>query len=273
MALVVVNGGEEKMLDLILAVNMTMRLFTNDVISGLTASQIEALTVASFTEATFTGYSAKALTGGSWVTTQADPSTGTYAQQTYTRTSTGATQNVRGYYMTRTSDNALMWFEYFDGVIATSTNGDTIRITPTFTLDDDQEATVAARGMLDLFSTTVASSGYTSTTTTDMVLSNFDADSTRSYRIGLSASTYINGSGSWYSFLRIDGTRVARLGISNGSSGITETAHAGTYTWEPATGQYDLDIEAFEVSGTAQFVYAADATYTRQFWIEDVGPR
>mgnify|MGYP003575450879 CR=1 FL=1 len=151
MTLVVVNQGEEAFLDLVLAVNYTLRLYTNDVTAGLTPSQIDALTQASFTEATFTGYSAAALTGGSWTTTQSDPSTGVYAQQTFTRSSTGTAQLVRGYYLVTTTGGLLRWFEQFPAPISVEINGDAIQVTPRITLDDSggnevQPGTITAYG-------------------------------------------------------------------------------------------------------------------------------
>lgn len=130
----VVNQGEEAFLDLILAVNYTLRLFKTDVETGLTDEQKNALTESSFTEATFTGYSAKALTGGSWTTTQDDPSTGAYAQQTFT-CSGGASQQIYGYYLTKTTGGALQWYEQFDGPVTIS-SGDSLRVTPAISLDE-----------------------------------------------------------------------------------------------------------------------------------------
>ena len=69
MTITIPNAGEEAMLDLILATNYTLHLYRNDVTDGLSDLEIEALTVADFTEANFAGYSSKALTGGSWTTT------------------------------------------------------------------------------------------------------------------------------------------------------------------------------------------------------------
>ncbi|HMG44649.1 MAG TPA: phage tail protein [Acidimicrobiales bacterium] len=138
MSLIVVDAGEEAFLDLILAANYTLRLFRNDATTGLTPPQVDALTAAAFTEANFAGYTSKALTGGSWVTTQANPSTGVYAQQTFTRSSTGTAQLVYGYYVTLTSGGALRWFEQFPAPVSVEFNGDAIRVTPRITLDDEE---------------------------------------------------------------------------------------------------------------------------------------
>lgn len=136
MTLIVVNQAEEHFLDLILAVNYTLKLYKNNVTSGLTQAQKDALTQASFTEATFTGYASKALTGGSWTTTAGDPCVGTYAQQTFTSTANQTAQIVYGYYITRTSDGALEWFEDFAGPVTVQFNGEQISITPRITLSD-----------------------------------------------------------------------------------------------------------------------------------------
>lgn len=139
MTLVVVNQAEEHFLDLILAVNYTLRLFKNDVTLGLTQVQIDALTESSFTEADFAGYSAVALTGGSWTTTSGDPCTGVYAQQTFTRSSTGTSQTLYGYYLTRTSGGALEWFEYFTAPLVIEFINEAVSVTPRLTLSDTQD--------------------------------------------------------------------------------------------------------------------------------------
>jgi len=141
-AVVVPNVGEEFFLDQITLAGYTLRLYTNDVIAGLTSTQIDALTAASFTEATFTGYTSKALTGGSWVTTPDDPSTATYALQTFTRSVTGTAQVVRGYYVTRTTGGALAWFEHFDSAFTFTALGDALSVTPALALDDTSEGTM-----------------------------------------------------------------------------------------------------------------------------------
>jgi hypothetical protein len=139
MTLVVVDQAEEHFLDLILAVNYTLRLFKNDVTSGLTAAQIDALTESSFTEADFAGYASKALTGGSWTTTAGNPCTGSYALQTFTRTSTGTAQTLYGYYVTRTTGGALEWFEYFSAPFIIEFINEFVTVTPSITLSDTQD--------------------------------------------------------------------------------------------------------------------------------------
>lgn len=136
MTLTVVDLAEESFLDLILGVNYTLRIYKNNATSGLTAAQKDALTAASFTEATFTGYGSVALTGGSWTTTAGNPATGTYAAQNFTSSASQTAQTLYGYYVTRTSDGALMWFEDFPAPLVIEFIGEYIRITPRITLAD-----------------------------------------------------------------------------------------------------------------------------------------
>lgn len=140
MTLVIVDQGEEAMLDAILAVNYTLHLFKNDVTSGLSAGQIEALTESDFTEADFTGYSSVALTGGAWTVTPGDPCTGTYAAQSFASTADQTAQTLYGYYVTRTSDGALQWFEEFSSPLEIEFDGEFIRVTPRITLADTQDS-------------------------------------------------------------------------------------------------------------------------------------
>ena len=159
MTITVVNQAEESFLDLILAVNYTLRLYRNNVISGLTPDQIEALTESSFTEANFSGYAGIALTGGSWVTTPTNPSTGVYAQQTFTRSVTGTAQLIYGYYLTKTSGGALQWFEHFPAPISIEFISDALKVTPTITLDDSQGDAMRP-GIISEYGGTTAPLGY-----------------------------------------------------------------------------------------------------------------
>lgn len=274
MALWIPNQAEEIMLDLILAVNTQLKLHQNDPTAGLTDAQINALTEANFTEATFTGYAAKSLTGGSWVSTQGDPSTGTYAQQTFTRTATGVSQTIYGYHVVRASDGKLLWHERFPGPITITNNGETIVLTPTITLEDDQEVYVAAKGLVSTpFLSTANSSTYTTSQTTDMVTNNFDADGTRNYRVHFSSSFVMSGSGTWQGLFEVDGVLTERVMIVSNSSGLTYDFLYAAVLWQPSTGQYDLALYAYEASGTATLTFEGTSDSPRKMWVEDCGPR
>lgn len=134
MTLLVPNVGAQEMLRRALNYSATgdvsLKLFTNDY------TPVETSVVGSFTEAAWTGYAAKTLTGGSWTVTNADPSEASYAQQTYT--STAGSQNAPnyGYYVTNAAGTVLIYAERFsDGPYTIVNNGDTISVTPKITLD------------------------------------------------------------------------------------------------------------------------------------------
>jgi microcystin-dependent protein len=134
-AIQVVDQGETAMLSLVTDVDMTLRLYKNDVTDGLTDTQVEALTEASFTEADFAGYAAVSMTTA-WTVTAGNPSTAARAEESFIRSSTGTAQLVYGYYVTRNSDGDLQWFEHLDAPVSVEFEDDTVKVTPTISLDD-----------------------------------------------------------------------------------------------------------------------------------------
>lgn len=274
MTIVVVKQGEEIYLDLALSTNKTLKLYKNDVEAGLTAAQKKALTESSFTEATFTGYTSKSLTGGSWVTTQGDPTIGTYAQQTFTSSADQTAQSIYGYYVIRASDSKLEYYEQFSGPISISLNGDAINVTPTIQLDDDPDATAWAAGVKTLQSSTSSSVGYTATGSTDFSLASFVADSSRNYKICLNVDWTLSAAGEWYLYVQVAGADYAMIGDAAGDgTNITEGVVSGGVLWQPASGTYTVTIKVYEIAGTSTLTFFADASTPRQFWIEDIGPR
>jgi hypothetical protein len=130
MPLNVPDVGENKMVEAIVnktaPENLVLRLFQNNI----TPSDTDTHTT--YTEATFTGYASITLTGASWGAGSAG--TTTYAQQTFTRTSTGAGQTIYGYYVTQLTSGVLMWSERDGaGPFTITNNGDTVKVTPTLT--------------------------------------------------------------------------------------------------------------------------------------------
>jgi len=112
--------------------NLTLRLFKNNI----TPADGDNVNASGYTEATFTGYTSIALTAASWSISTADPANATYAQQTFTSTADQTAQPQYGYYVTR-ADGSLLFAERFsDGPYTISTNGQTIKITPNFSLTD-----------------------------------------------------------------------------------------------------------------------------------------
>jgi hypothetical protein len=143
MTLRIPNQGEAAMLGLVTSVAYACRLFTNHVHSGLDATQINALDESDFTEATFAGYAAVTLTAGAWTTAEGNPSTVTYnSTVSFIRSSTGTDEPQYGYYVTRSSDGLLMWYEYFDetpAAVSIDTAGEQIDVVPALTGADTSD--------------------------------------------------------------------------------------------------------------------------------------
>lgn len=103
--------------------NPVLRLYSNNI------TPADTDVTGTYTEATFAGYAAITLTGASW----ANPVAGatSFAQQTFIRSSTGATENIYGYYLTQVTSGILMWSERDAAAPAAMTNsGDNIKLTP-----------------------------------------------------------------------------------------------------------------------------------------------
>jgi hypothetical protein len=127
MALLVPNEGEAKMLEYITGKaaqeTLILCLYTND------KTPAEADTVASYTEASGNGYSAKNLTAASWSAVAGDPSYIAYPQETWTFT--GALGNVYGYFLKSGTSGKVLWAERFsNGPYNVQNNGDQIKVTP-----------------------------------------------------------------------------------------------------------------------------------------------
>lgn len=125
------DEGEEAILDQMLAVDLTLRLFKNNLTPG------NASVFSDFTEATFTGYAAKTLTGGAWTTTPGAPSVATYVAQTFTCSAAGTAETIYGYYITRAGK---VWIaERFPaaGILAISAANQTRIVNPRITLKDE----------------------------------------------------------------------------------------------------------------------------------------
>src|SRR4051812_14736760 len=78
--------------------DQTMKLYQNNI------TPADTDTAGTYTEATFTGYAAKALTGGaSWSFTAATPSHADAAAQTFTSSANQASQSIYGYFFIQTT--------------------------------------------------------------------------------------------------------------------------------------------------------------------------
>lgn len=132
MPLLFPNGGENIALEALVnktaGQNLVLRLYSNNI----TPSETDV--TATYTEATFPGYAGITLTGANWNT---GTGTVTYnAQQTFTRSSTGTTENIYGYYCTQVTSTLLVYAERDAAAPAAVTNnGDNVRLTPAITAD------------------------------------------------------------------------------------------------------------------------------------------
>ena len=135
MTLRIPNVGEGNMLEMIVnktaPENLILKLFTSN------TTPADTDTASTYTEASFTGYTAKTLTGASWTVTTGAPSEASFAQQSFTSSASQTAQTVYGYYVIQTTSTELMWSERFtDGPYTVTNNGEEIRVTPKLTLQD-----------------------------------------------------------------------------------------------------------------------------------------
>lgn len=134
MALVVPNDGEEDLLKAGLnhtaASNLILKLYQSN------TTPAETDTAATYTEATWTGYSAATLTGSSWTVTPGAPSSAAYAQQTFTSSAGSQNQANYGYFCVRATGGRIAWAERFpSGPYTIIDLNDNIKVTPQFTAD------------------------------------------------------------------------------------------------------------------------------------------
>lgn len=134
MALLVPNAGENLLLQYALnkgtPENQVLKLFKSNTTPG------ETDTAGTYTEATFTGYTSKTITGSSWSVTPGAPTEAAYAQQTFTSSADQSSESVYGYYVVGGTSGTLLWAERFsNGPYAIANNNDSIAVTPKITLD------------------------------------------------------------------------------------------------------------------------------------------
>lgn len=90
-----------------------------------------------FTEADFAGYAAQDLVTWAAPSVAAHVARMTAANRTFTRSTTGAAQNIYGYYVTDNSDTVLLWAERDGAAPIILTNaGDSYTITPALSEQD-----------------------------------------------------------------------------------------------------------------------------------------
>jgi len=112
--------------------NLTLKLFKNNVTPAVTD------TASTYTEATFTGYSAVTVTssqsGSTWTVPSNSVGTVTSSYQTNATFSSSSSQSVYGYFVVGASSGKCYCSEAFSGGVLNLTNGSTVTITPQFTM-------------------------------------------------------------------------------------------------------------------------------------------
>lgn len=132
MALLVPDTGENLALEMVVnktaAQNLVLKLFQSN------TTPAEGDTAVTYTEATFSGYSAATLTGASWGA--ASGGTIAYAQQTFTHNGGATSNSIYGYFMVQTTSGTLFLAERDAAAPFTlQNNGDNVKITPSITAD------------------------------------------------------------------------------------------------------------------------------------------
>lgn len=125
-------------------------------------------------------------------------------------------------------------------------------------------------GIVARQSLTVDSSGFTVSGATDMTVS-FTADVTRLYKIVWHTPWQLTSTGRWL-ITANDGSdfhRLADVADSEGPSGVFDAA----VYWEPSAGAKTLTVNVTEIVNGSTLQFIAGATFPRQFWVEDIGPR
>lgn len=126
------------------------------------------------------------------------------------------------------------------------------------------------------FESTSNDTPRTSSATSDMVMTGVPVRSDRLYKVFLHTRWSITvDAGHWELNFRVGGVEVDRL--ANVKTPGTATGEDGTATgailWKPSTGTVNLDVRCTEVSGASTLTLVGASTVSRQFWVEDIGPR
>ena len=133
MPLLVPDVGENLILAMIVNKTAPQDLVLKLYSSNTTPAETD--TAGTYTEATFSGYSAITLTGATW----GSPGAGsiTYgSQQTFTHNGGGVSNSIYGYFVVQSVSGTLLYAERDGSAPFTLTNnGDNVKITPTLSAD------------------------------------------------------------------------------------------------------------------------------------------
>jgi hypothetical protein len=105
--------------------DLTLKLFKND------KTPVDGDAYTDYTEADFTGYAAKTLTGSSWSIVAGAPTYASYAKQTFNSGGEQASQYIYGYYLMRGASEIVFAERFTDGPYVIAGASDYIDVTPT----------------------------------------------------------------------------------------------------------------------------------------------
>jgi hypothetical protein len=117
------------------------------------------------------------------------------------------------------------------------------------------------------------SSAYGDGATTDFSQS-VSVDETRTYAVCTQAIGVGTAGARWNGFFHVDGTQSEKMFDGTVDANGIMTC-SGRSLWLPSTVTVTLDIRLVRSagSGTLTLAAGAPALVTRQFWVEDIGPR
>ena len=110
--------------------NLVLKLFSNDL------AYTEDVVAGDLTEATFTGYSAITLTGANWTPAEADPTTLSHAESTFSSSADQTPELIYGHFYVHETSGTLIAVHKWDSSVTIQSDGDAIRITPVLTAED-----------------------------------------------------------------------------------------------------------------------------------------
>lgn len=128
------NVGEKNALALLFQANtFVLHLFKSN------TTPVAATVIGDFTEADFAGYAAATLDLSATITTNGGGAAQLVAAAaTFTRSSTGTSQNVYGWYITQ-AGNLICAHRFSDAPVVLTNSGDALTVTPTLTDQDVSE--------------------------------------------------------------------------------------------------------------------------------------
>jgi hypothetical protein len=118
------------------------------------------------------------------------------------------------------------------------------------------------------------STSWTISAITDHSLPSVGVEGTLRYIVRLHTPWVVTGAVRWIVNFHVEGTLIDRLDdLDCATTGTRNGVINAALDWSPASGIYDVDVRVQEAVDGGSLLFPANATATRQFWIEAAGPR